>query len=89
MNNWREGTLVVEEWLLIEYAIGTIPVNPETVVEVVQSDLLRAAPRWRQSSNANAMSHQRVQKNCRSILASFRKPLKGKEIRSWGTRIRT
>jgi hypothetical protein len=34
-NNWREGTLVVEEWLLIEYALGTIPVNPETVVEVV------------------------------------------------------
>jgi hypothetical protein len=34
-NNSREGTLVVEEWLLIEFAVGTIPVNPETVVEVV------------------------------------------------------
>ena len=34
-NNWREGTLVVEEWLLIEYGVGAFPVNPETVVEVV------------------------------------------------------
>jgi hypothetical protein len=34
-NNWREGTLVVEEWLLIEYAVGAIPGNLETVVEVV------------------------------------------------------
>ena len=34
-NNWRNGTLVVEEWLLIEYAVGAIPVNPETVIEVV------------------------------------------------------
>ena len=34
-NNWREGTLVVEEWLLIEYAVGAIPVNPETILEVV------------------------------------------------------
>ncbi|MBM3997718.1 MAG: hypothetical protein FJ303_26780 [Planctomycetes bacterium] len=31
----REGTLIIEEWLLIEYAVGTIPVNPETVVDVV------------------------------------------------------
>jgi hypothetical protein len=38
-NNWREGTLVVEEWLLIEYAVGTIPVNPETVVEVVSKTI--------------------------------------------------
>jgi hypothetical protein len=34
-NNWHEGMLIVEEWLLIEYAVGTIPVNPETVVEVL------------------------------------------------------
>jgi hypothetical protein len=31
----KEGTLIIEEWLLIEYAVGTIPVNPETVVDVV------------------------------------------------------
>ena len=24
-----------DEWLLVEYAVGSIPVNPETVVEVV------------------------------------------------------
>jgi hypothetical protein len=40
-NNWREGTLVVEEWLLIEYAVGAIPVNPETVVEVVSKTVVR------------------------------------------------
>ncbi len=34
-NNWPDGTLVIEEWLLIEYAVGTIPVNPQTVVEIV------------------------------------------------------
>jgi len=34
-NGWKDGTLVVEEWLLIEYAVGTIPVNPETVVDIV------------------------------------------------------
>ena len=39
-NAWPDGTLVVEEWLLIEYAVGTIPVNPETVVEIVS----KAAP---------------------------------------------
>jgi hypothetical protein len=38
-NNWREGTLVVEEWLLIEYAVGPIPVNTETVVEVVSKTI--------------------------------------------------
>jgi hypothetical protein len=43
-NNWREGTLVVEEWLLIEYAVGTIPVNPETVVEVVSKTIPGAEP---------------------------------------------
>jgi hypothetical protein len=31
--------LIVEEWLLIEYAVGTIPVNPETVVEVVSKTI--------------------------------------------------
>lgn len=34
-NAWPDGTLVIEEWLLIEYAVATIPVNPETVVEIV------------------------------------------------------
>ncbi len=34
-NGWPDGTLVIEEWLLIEYAVGTIPVNPETVVDIV------------------------------------------------------
>jgi hypothetical protein len=43
-NNWREGTLVVEEWLLIEYAVGTIPVNAETVVEVVSKTIPGAEP---------------------------------------------
>jgi hypothetical protein len=45
-NNWPEGTLVIEEWLLIEYAVGTIPVNPETVVESVSKTLTppRVAP---------------------------------------------
>jgi hypothetical protein len=42
--NWREGTLVVEEWLLIEYAVGTISVNPETVVEVVSKTIPGAEP---------------------------------------------
>jgi hypothetical protein len=39
-NAWPDGTLVIEEWLLVEYAVGTIPVNPETVVEIVS----KAAP---------------------------------------------
>jgi hypothetical protein len=39
-NNWPDGTLVIEDWLLVEYAVGTIPVNPETVVEIVS----KAAP---------------------------------------------
>jgi hypothetical protein len=43
-NNWREGPLVVEERLLIEYAVGTIPVNPETVVEVVSKTIPGAEP---------------------------------------------
>jgi hypothetical protein len=34
-NNYPDNTLIVEEWLLIEYAVATIPVNPETVVEIV------------------------------------------------------
>jgi hypothetical protein len=34
-NSWPDNTLVIEDWLLIEYAVGTIPVNPETVVEIV------------------------------------------------------
>jgi hypothetical protein len=38
-NHWPDGTLVIEEWLLIEYAVGIIPVNPETVVEVVSKSL--------------------------------------------------
>ena len=38
-NNWREGTLVVEEWLVIKYAVGTISVNPQTVVEVVSKTI--------------------------------------------------
>jgi hypothetical protein len=41
-NNWYEGMLIVEEWLLIEYAVGTIPVNPETVVEVVSKTIPEA-----------------------------------------------
>ena len=36
-NNWKEGKLIIEEWLLIEYAIATIPVNSETVVEAITS----------------------------------------------------
>jgi hypothetical protein len=43
-NNWREGTLVVEEWLLIEYAVGTILVNPEPVVEVVSKSIPGTEP---------------------------------------------
>ncbi len=39
-HGWPDGTLVIEEWLLIEYAVGTIPVNPETVVDIVA----KAAP---------------------------------------------
>jgi hypothetical protein len=42
-NAWPEGALVIEEWLLIEYAVGTIPVNPETVVEVVSKTMTPAA----------------------------------------------
>ena len=38
-NQWPDGTLVIEEWLLIEYAVGALPVNPETVVEVVSKAL--------------------------------------------------
>src|SRR4029077_5995519 len=34
-NNYPENPLVIEEWLLVEYAVGTIPVNPETVVQIV------------------------------------------------------
>ena len=43
-NNWHEGMLTVEEWLLIEYAVGTVPVNPETVVEVVSKTIPGAEP---------------------------------------------
>ena len=34
-NGWNTDTMVIDEWLLVEYAVGTIPVNPETVVNVV------------------------------------------------------
>jgi hypothetical protein len=34
-NNWPAGALIVEEWLLVEYAVGSIGVNPETVTETV------------------------------------------------------
>lgn len=34
-NEWPQNTLVIDEWLLIEYAVATIPCNPETVVDVV------------------------------------------------------
>jgi hypothetical protein len=50
-NNWCEGTLVVEEWLLIGYAVGTIPVNPENVVDVV-SKLARPDDERRDSSRS-------------------------------------
>jgi hypothetical protein len=43
-NNWHEGMLIVEEWLLIEYAVGTIPVNPVTGVEVVGKTMPGAEP---------------------------------------------
>jgi hypothetical protein len=43
-NNWHEGTLVVEEWLLIEYGVSTIRINPETVVEVVSETIPGAEP---------------------------------------------
>ena len=35
LNSWKDDTLVIDNWLLIEYAVGTIPVNPETVVQIV------------------------------------------------------
>jgi hypothetical protein len=43
-NSWPEGALVVEEWLLVEYAVGTIPVNPETVVDTVSKTIVLANP---------------------------------------------
>jgi hypothetical protein len=43
-NNWHEGMLIVEEWLLIEYAVGTIPVNPVTGVEVVSKTMPGVEP---------------------------------------------
>jgi hypothetical protein len=39
-NTWPQDTLVVEEWLLIEYAVGSIPVNPETVVDAVAKSVV-------------------------------------------------
>src|SRR5213079_2927848 len=33
--NCHEGDLIVEEWLLIEYAVVGLPMNPETVTEIV------------------------------------------------------
>jgi hypothetical protein len=42
-NNWHEGMLIAREWLLIEYAVGTIPVNSETVVEIVSNTIRRRA----------------------------------------------
>jgi hypothetical protein len=38
------STLVVEEWLFIEYDVATIPVNPEAVVEFVSKTILGAEP---------------------------------------------
>jgi hypothetical protein len=34
-NDWPAQTLVIDEWLLVEYAVGAIGVNPETVTETV------------------------------------------------------
>jgi hypothetical protein len=31
--------MVIDEWLLVEYAVGTIPVNPETVVNIVSKTM--------------------------------------------------
>jgi hypothetical protein len=53
-NNWHEGMLIVEEWLLIEYAVGTIPVNPETVVEVVSKTI---KPNDERSESASYIAH--------------------------------
>lgn len=39
-NNWPDNTLVIDEWILVEYAVGSVPVNPEAVVEIVS----KAAP---------------------------------------------
>jgi hypothetical protein len=40
----NDGDLLVEEWLLIEYAVGTIPVNPETVVQTISKTLPEQSP---------------------------------------------
>jgi phage head maturation protease len=55
-NNWHEGMLIVEEWLLIEYAVGTVPVNPETVVEVV-SKLAPPKPDDERSESSGSVAH--------------------------------
>jgi len=34
-NGWTTDLKVIDKWILIEYAVGTIPVNPETVVQMV------------------------------------------------------
>jgi hypothetical protein len=39
-NTWPQDTLVVEEWLLIKYAVDSIPVNPETVVDAVAKSIV-------------------------------------------------
>jgi hypothetical protein len=39
-NAWPQDTLVVEEWLVIESAVGSIPVNPETVVDAVAESIV-------------------------------------------------
>jgi phage head maturation protease len=38
-NGWNTDTMVIDEWLLVEYAVGTIPVNPETVVNIVSKTM--------------------------------------------------
>jgi len=43
-NGYPDGALVVEEWLLIKYAVGSIPINPETVVDVVSKTVPAPEP---------------------------------------------
>ena len=43
--SWPEGTLVFDEWLLLEYAVCYLPANQDALVEQVSKGVSRCRPR--------------------------------------------
>jgi hypothetical protein len=42
-SGWQDVSLIIDEWVLLEYAVGTIPINPDCVVESIHKTQDREA----------------------------------------------